>query len=71
MNEKSFEQRLLDQFDKIENRMKALESGFGNVGQTTAWIKGKLQGSTETRRSVLSSIALFLAILAFVIALVK
>lgn len=71
MNENKFEQRLLDGFDKIDNRIKTLESRFGNIEQTTAWIKGNLEGRGETRRTALSSIALFLAILAWVIVLVK
>ena len=81
MNENKFEQLLLDRLDKIDNRfdkidtrlvrmddrITVIESRFGNVEQTTAWIKGNLQSRAETRHTLLSSISLFVAIFAFVI----
>lgn len=67
MNQDKFEQLLLDRLDKIDNRIKTLESRFGNIAQTTAWIKGNLEGRAETRHTILSSISIFVAIFAFVI----
>lgn len=82
MNENKLTQLLLDRLDKIDDRMTALENKFdnrmsdlekrfGNVEQTTAWIKGKLEGRAETRHVVLTGISIFIAICAVVVAILK
>ena len=77
MNEK-FEQLLLDRFDKIENQfnkidiqMSAIQDRLGNLEQTTAWIKGKLEGRSETRHLLLTTISVVAAIGAVIVAILK
>ena len=73
-----FEQLILDRFDKIENQfnkidtqMSAIQDRLSNLEQTTAWIKGKLEGRSETRHVVLTCISIATAIGAVLVAILK
>ena len=74
--------KLDSRFDKIDGRMTALENKLdektsaienriGNLEQTTAWIKGKLEGRSDVNHIVLTSISIFVAICAVVVAWLK
>ncbi len=57
--------------NKMDDRMTALENRFGNVEQTTAWIKGKLEARHEFSTDIKSWIAIAVAIAAVIFAWLK
>ena len=78
MNEHKFEELLLDRldkidnrFDKIEDRLDTIENRIGSLEQTTAWIKGKLEGRADVHHVVLTSISILVAIGAVIVAIFK
>lgn len=77
-----FEDKIEGRFNKIDDQMKVLENKvedrfnkiedrLGSLEQTTAWIKGKLEGRGEMHHVVLTGISILVAIGAVVVAIFK
>ena len=69
--ENKMDDRMTALENKMDDRMTALENRFGNVEQTTAWIKGKLEARHEFSTDIKSWIAIAVAIAAVIFAWLK
>ena len=64
MNDKTLQEMILSTLDK-------LQTDVTNMKSDIAWIKGKLEGRSETRHVVLTSISIAVAIGAVIVAILK
>ena len=55
----------------ISNIKSELAADISNIKSDIAWMKGKLEGRVETRHVVLTSVSIFIAICAVVVAIFK
>ncbi|MDE0688239.1 MAG: hypothetical protein OXI61_08755 [Candidatus Poribacteria bacterium] len=82
MNQEKFEELLLDQFSKIndrmssienriDDRMSSIETRLSSLEQGMAWVRGKLEGQGEFWTDIKSWIAIVVAIAAVIFAWLK
>ena len=71
MNGNRFEEMVITTLNELRQEVSSLRSEISDVKTDVAWVKGKLEGRSDTRHVVLTGISIFAAICAVVVVFLK
>ena len=71
MNGNRFEEMVITTLNELRQEVSSLRSEISDVKTDVAWVKGKLEGRSDTRHVVLTGISIFVAVCAVVVAFLK
>lgn len=71
MNDKTLQDMIISTLDKLQTDVTNLQTDVTDIKADIGWIKGKLEGRSETKHLILTTISVAAAIGAVLVAILK